>query len=123
MNCYNHIETVAIGTCKACSKGLCMECATDLGHGLACKGVHEESVKKINNIIEKNAKIYSAAPKNTLIAPTLYLFMGLVFTYFGYTSRQGFQSLPFIMGAGFIVFSVVVFIVNKKLFGNVKDKT
>ncbi|MDH5180304.1 MAG: hypothetical protein OEZ39_13425 [Gammaproteobacteria bacterium] len=122
MNCFNHPDKPAIGTCKACSKGLCMECATDLGHGLACKGIHETEVNNLNMIVSKSAEIYSAAPKNTMIAPFFYLFMGLVFAGFGYFSMGGVTDLPFVMGIGFIVFGIVVFVRNRAIFGVKKNK-
>lgn len=49
MKCFNHNEIDASGQCKHCYKGLCKKCVTDLGHGLACKGVHEAEVEKIKN--------------------------------------------------------------------------
>ncbi len=116
MNCFNHQQVSAIGLCKSCNKGLCEECAVDLVHGLACKGKHEEQVEALNMIITKNAKIFSSASKNTLIAPVFYLFMGLVFAGFGYFSRGGVTDLPFVMGVGFIVFAIVIFIRNKQIF-------
>ncbi|WP_140918622.1 hypothetical protein [Limnobaculum xujianqingii] len=115
MRCFNHQDVQAIGTCKACHKGLCPECANDLGHGLACAGKHEEVVETYNTIIQRNARVYSAAPKNILIAPIFYLFMGLVFAYFGYKDGS-MTNLPFIMGAGFIVFGIVIFVRNYSLF-------
>jgi hypothetical protein len=121
MHCFNHKNAEAIGLCKHCSKGLCDECAADLGHGLACKGIHEEQVEAVNMIIEKNTKVYAAAPQNTVIAPIFYLFMGIVFASFGYQSRDGFSSLSFVMGVGFIVFAVVVYVRNKALFNNQKN--
>ena len=42
MNCFNHPNIPAVGICKYCQKGLCMECALDLGHGIACKNHREE---------------------------------------------------------------------------------
>ena len=116
MNCFYHPEKVAIGTCKHCYKGLCSECATDLEHGLACKDKHEKEVENINMLIIKNTKVYKSAPKNTLIAPTFYLFLGLIFAGFGFFSSGGVTDLPFIMGIGFIVFAIVVFIQNRKIY-------
>ena len=116
MHCFNHSDRLAIGICKCCSKGLCIDCATDLEHGLACKNKHEQQVEAMNMIIKKNAEMYAAAPKNVLIAPFFYLFMGLVFAGFGYQTRDGLTSLPFVMGFGFIVFAVVIFIRNRALF-------
>lgn len=117
MNCFNHSDKSAIGSCKFCSKGLCLDCATDLGHGLACKNKHETQVENINMLISKNTQVYASAPKNALIAPIFYLFMGLVFAGFGYFSKGGMTDLPFVLGIGFIAFGVVVFIRNKKLYG------
>ncbi len=47
MNCFNHPGVPAVGICKACQKGLCMECAVDLKHGIACKN-HQEDVEMLN---------------------------------------------------------------------------
>ena len=52
MHCFNHPDRTAIGSCKGCCKGLCMECTADLGHGLACKGQHEEMVEIHNTIVD-----------------------------------------------------------------------
>jgi hypothetical protein len=35
MKCYYHHEVDAVGLCKSCSKGICPECAFDVGGGLA----------------------------------------------------------------------------------------
>jgi hypothetical protein len=116
MNCYNHEDKSSVGICKACGKGLCPECVTDMGHGLACKDEHEEMVETYNFIIEKNNKVYSEANKNILIGPIFLLFMGIVFIWSGIISRQGLPNMAFIMGIGFIVFSIVIFIKNRELF-------
>jgi len=123
MNCFNHIDKSAVGTCKACSKGLCIDCVTDLGHGLACKNSHEEIVETHNTIINSNAKVYSNANKNMMIAPIFYLFMGLVFAGFGLVSRQGFTSLTFILGIGFIAFGLICFVRNRATFNSSGTET
>ncbi len=116
MKCFKHIEKEAVGICKHCSKGLCVECAQDLGHGLACKDMHEEQVETLNSLIEQNAKVYDSAPTNIMIAPVFYAFLGIVFTWFGFTSRGGITSFTAIMGIGFIVFAIIVYVRNRKLF-------
>ena len=116
MNCFYHPDIPAIGLCKSYSKGLCKECATDLDHGIACKNKHETEVENLNMMITQNTKIYSSAPRNTIIAPIFYLFMGLVFAGFGYASKGGVTDLPFILGVGFIIFGIIVFYRNRVLF-------
>lgn len=120
MNCFNHSNINSIGLCKACNKGLCHECAVDLGHGIACKNKHEKDVEDLNMIVTQSTKIYTSASKNNLIAPIFYIFMGLVFAGFGYFSRGGVTDLPFILGVGFIVFGIVIFIRNRALFDKKK---
>lgn len=120
MRCFKHPENEAVGSCKHCNKGLCVECAHDLGHGLACKNEHEQQVETLNSLIEKNAEIYDSAPTNTLIAPLFYACMGALFVWFGVQSRGGFGSFSSLMGIGFIIFAIVVFIRNRMLFGKPK---
>jgi hypothetical protein len=84
---------------------------------LACKNKHESEVENLNMIISKNTRVYSSAPKNALIAPIFYIFMGIVFAGFGFFSKGGVTDLPFVLGLGFIVFGVVFFIRNRKVFG------
>lgn len=66
MNCYNHPDRPAVGTCKACGKGLCADCSSDLGHGLACRGVHELYVAGLTALIERNIKIYGSPAKRSV---------------------------------------------------------
>ena len=37
MKCYVHLKTDAIGTCSNCGKGLCKECAIEVGNKLKCR--------------------------------------------------------------------------------------
>ncbi len=115
MHCFNHPEYEAVGLCKECSKGLCTNCANDLGHGLACKGRHEEAVNLLHSIASRNANVQASMPRNIAIAPLFYLFMGLTFISWGiFSNRPSFFSV--VLGAGFVVFAVVVYRVNKRAF-------
>lgn len=122
MKCYTHSDVDAVGSCKACGKGICHECATDLGHGLACAGVHETRVENLNTIISKNIDAVEAAPKSLLIGPAFCLILGMVFVYFGYDSGRGVLDFVSIVGIAFIVFSVVIFVRNKALYRDISIK-
>ena len=117
MNCHNHPDRSAVGICKACYKGLCSECATDLGLGLSCKGDHEKYVNNINMVIEKNVKVYSEAGKNSFIGPAFTIFMGSVFTYQGYVSSGKLALFMLLLGGGFIFFGMLTFVRSRRLFG------
>jgi hypothetical protein len=119
MRCFKHQDKEAVGSCRACSKGLCSDCASDLGYGLACKGKHENLVETYNALIEKNAEVYDAVPKNLWITPIFFAFMGLVFAVDGFIAR-GITDFSFIIGIGFIVFAIIIYIKNKQLFSKTK---
>lgn len=116
MHCFNHPQQAAIGICKGCHKGLCNDCAIDLGHGLACKGEHEDMVNTYHAIVDTSANIYSAAPKNAWLAPIFLVLMGSVFAVFGLLSKQGFASLGFVMGCGFALFGAVLLLRTRRLY-------
>jgi hypothetical protein len=47
MECYRHEGRVAVGCCRSCLKGVCRECAHDVGGGLACRGECEEAARGV----------------------------------------------------------------------------
>ncbi len=116
MNCFNHQTTPAIGLCKACSRGLCSDCATDLDHGLACTGTHEERVNDLEMIISRNATAFKDASKNIYIVPVFYIAMGLIFGGYSLYEGRGVSHFSFVLGAGFIIFGVVLLVRNRKIF-------
>lgn len=117
MKCFNH-DVEAIGLCKHCQRALCKDCCVDLGHGLACKGAHEEDVEIIESLIQNNKKAYESHPKATLFGPIFNLFMGAAFLFFGY--QNGFDNFLTILGAGFVIYGVAIILYNKRFFASVK---
>jgi hypothetical protein len=83
MNCFYHPTVVAVGTCKSCNKGLCPECAADLGKGLACKGHCENDVKGLIHMESFSVAMVDSRKGNmrggTLSGGSLYIAMGLIF--------------------------------------------
>jgi len=120
MRCFNHPDREAVGICKGCSKGLCTDCVVDLGHGIACKGVHEELVETYNTIVTKNARLHAAAQRNTLVAPLFYAFMGFLLLGYSLFNGDGFTSFLSLMGLGFLIFAAFVYRANRKVYA--KDR-
>jgi hypothetical protein len=120
MNCFYHPNVVAVGTCKSCSKGLCRECAVDLGKGLACKGACEKDVAAVIKLIERNIQLspvneqlVNTARGNRYIGAVFYLIFGFLFLSFAAYQyfTAGFQPgdlLLWGMGATFLIFGLVV---------------
>ena len=116
MRCFNHPEKEAVGICKSCQRGLCPECATDLGHGLACAGKHEQEVNTLKTIIDQSARIYEVTPKTRNAAPLFFGFMGAVFAGYGLYNGGDTTDFSVVMGAGFIAFAIYNYFYNKKAY-------
>ena len=83
MNCYYHPDTPAIGLCKYCQRGLCADCAAHAGDSLACKNLHEEQVRAMEALFQRNIlqakRVGSDYARNTIF----YGSVGILFTAFG----------------------------------------
>ncbi len=79
MRCFYHPETDAVGICKNCQKGLCMECAADVGNGLACKNRCEEEVKTTNKLREFSKITYrTSITQSSSVGTAIYVVIGLL---------------------------------------------
>jgi hypothetical protein len=56
VNCFYHPGVCAVGICKSCGKGLCPDCATDLGKGLACRNQCEADVTALRELTARNIR-------------------------------------------------------------------
>ena len=95
MHCFYHQDKEAVGSCKSCGKGLCPDCAADVGKGLACRGHCEEDVRAVVALIERNiklspqtARILESSRKVRSSAATFNLAAGAIFIAWG-THRHG----------------------------------
>src|SRR4029453_1085008 len=114
MNCFQHPQTVSVGLCKHCSRGLCPECASDEGFGLACRGRCEEEVKAVSQIIERNKVVFGKTAAVYFRSAILFGLMGLLFLLFAAFFLGTFPELRyFFVGAGgLFVFGAVLQLVN-----------
>jgi|SRR6185503_2669309 len=56
MECFYHRGEVAIGTCRACFRGLCRECAVDLDRALACPNRCEGNARALIEALDQSAR-------------------------------------------------------------------
>lgn len=108
MHCYTHHERSAVGICKSCGRGLCPECAVEVGDGLSCPGQCEGRVRTMNVMVERNAEILSTSNQALKSAAIFSLVMGVAFLAFGASllpTRSSF--LPY-----FLIVLGLVFVVN-----------
>ena len=118
MRCFRHFESYAIGSCKVCNKGLCIDCAADLGHALACKGVHEEAAANYKKLQNAQSRAIFSTPWLNYLFPSVLLFLGMLFIFIGLRSGDGVFSLPFVYGVLSFVYGGVMLIRARKLLGS-----
>jgi hypothetical protein len=57
MECFGHEGGPAVGTCRACGKGVCRACAADLGRGIACAGRCEEPARALIAALDQSVRM------------------------------------------------------------------
>jgi len=99
MNCYYHPDKSAVGLCKYCQRGLCVNCAANAGDSLACKNLHEEQVLSMELLMQKNIlqskRVGSDYVRNTIF----YGSVGILFTAFGASQLNwlGMQAVVYLL--------------------------
>ena len=71
MRCFSHQDKEAVGICKSCGKGVCSECAIDLGKGLACRGRCEESARAVIQFVDRNIELSTKAAQAQFVVPSV----------------------------------------------------
>lgn len=107
MKCYYHGEVDAVGICKSCSKGLCRDCAVDLGKGLACESCKQDEIDLITTI-DRNIKMgsnYKNIRKNGIAQFAFLLIMGGTFLGTGIYYGKTFSIT---MGSVFVLYSFYI---------------
>ena len=88
-----------MGLCKYCQRGLCTDCAALAGDSLACKSLHEEQVRAIEALLQKNLLQSRRVGSDYLRNTIFYGVVGLLFSGFGLSQLRwlGLQALIYLM--------------------------
>jgi hypothetical protein len=127
MRCFYHQDREAVGGCKSCGKGLCPECAVDLGKGLACRGRCEADAQALIQLLEQNVRHMdvveralqgrrSVLQQNTSTRYATGLFCavaGAIFSIFGAADLERF-AFVFVLGIAFLIFAVYWIILARR---------
>jgi len=114
MKCYNHHQSDAVAICKNCNKGVCIECAVDMGNGIACKGACEEEVRSLTELVNRNKKAYKRTGATYYRLSLFLVLAGGFFVYYGLqdavlTNFVVPVGVIFLIGAGFMIYSGMKF--------------
>ena len=78
MECFQHEGRTAVGSCRACFKGLCRACAVDLGRGLACAGRCEEATRALIASLDQSIRIQGLSGGMVRAARSLWVGLGWI---------------------------------------------
>ena len=113
MRCFAHQEQDAVGVCKSCQKGLCRECALDLGKGLACRASCEDDVRRLIQLIESNmrlapigTKVWLGHSTNLIWTAVACIVLGLLLTIWGSFDLSRFAIVA-VMGAVLLAWGIL----------------
>lgn len=88
-----------MGLCKYCQRGLCSDCAAPAGDSLACRNLHEEQVRMMEELMKRNIlqskRVGSDYMRNTIF----YGIVGMLFSVFGFSQLKwmGLQAVIYLM--------------------------
>ena len=121
MKCFYHNSLDAVGICKNCNKGVCIDCAADVTNGIACKNSCETEVEAINQIVYRSKTSYQKASSAYLRNAFIFLLLGIIFLIYGgidISSRSVFGWFTFLIGIVFVLGAIFYFSLAKKYTQN-----
>lgn len=113
MRCFVHRDVEAVGTCRACNKGLCGVCVVDLRHSISCKGSCENKANVLNTQLSQSQLLLGTQRRSRYFLPALFLVMGTAFMIFA-KDDNSVLNLGTVMGSGFIVFGIIFAALNHR---------
>jgi len=119
VKCFYHIDKDAVGIGKACHKGICTDCAEDLGHSLACKNTCIEKAEIVEQIIVNNSMTYKTNRTSIYFMPAFLGFIVVLMLVVGLQERN-LMNISVAMGSGFLFFGILMLVINKKWVSKLK---
>jgi hypothetical protein len=90
MNCFEHPQKPALGTCTYCGRGLCRDCAAVVLGKLACRGECQSEVARERELMQKSERaldqrsvVYKTSGNMYHQAFAITVFFGVIFMGFG----------------------------------------
>jgi hypothetical protein len=78
MECFYHAGVPAVGSCRACLKGLCRACAVELEAALACPGGCESFARAVVASLQQSFRFQGVSTGLLRSAPGLWLGLTMV---------------------------------------------
>jgi len=122
MKCFVHRDTDAVGTCRACNKGLCPTCVKDLGHSICCHGACETKARTLDSQVAQSSAVLAAQRRNRFLAPIFFILAGALFIAFSGSGKGSWFGFGQAFGLGFIIFGLVLGVVSHRYAKDLERK-
>jgi hypothetical protein len=114
MRCFYHRDLDAVAACKNCGRGLCPDCAADVGNGLACRGRCEAEVLSLNRVIERNKTAYEKTSAAYRKIAVFYIALGAFCLLGALLDWRGFGWVLYPAAVVFVVSALVHFSTSRR---------
>jgi hypothetical protein len=113
VECFYHEGRTAVGSCRACLKGVCRSCGVDLQRGLACEGRCEQAVRDLMATIDQSVQYRGVSRGILKTARNMWFGLALVAVLVGLFVIVWGLSLPFfreisLLGIPFLILAALV---------------
>lgn len=123
MKCFVHQAADAVGTCRACNKGICPDCVKDLGHSICCsQGPCETKARTLDSQVAQSGVVLAAQRRNRFLAPMFFIIAGALFIAFAGSATGQWFGYGQAFGLGFIVFGIVLGIASHRYARDLERK-
>ena len=107
MLCYRHAPEPALGVCRYCGRGLCLQCVRDPATGMACSEECEQRLIRYDVMLINAETGYRTARRGNVVSALFPALLGALLLYFGLTEFSDFHAVA-AMGALLIVFGAAI---------------
>jgi hypothetical protein len=121
MKCFRHVEMDAVAICRACSKGICTNCAVDLGHSVTCRGSCQTEASVVHGQILAGRRTFRMQERNRFVLPLWLGASGLVFLFVGLTRESSPLNFMTTLGLIFVISAAVLARINSKWAREITD--
>ena len=122
MKCFYHHDQDAVGVCRNCLKGICPQCAVEIGEGIACRDTCEEKAKDIAKLLSTNVNAHKGLKTGRFIGPLFAMISGVIFIGWNWYCKDSL-SFTGMLGITFFAIGVIQLIYNLKYIRCDTEKT
>lgn len=114
MKCFYHKSADAIAICKNCGRGLCIECAVEVGNAIACKNRCETDVEAMNKIFQQSKRAFDNYRNAYTLSAIWIALVGIGFIISAFVLTPKLMAFLISMGSLFLFGALLFYFAGKR---------